>query len=159
MKKLIFTVAFTLIATSLPATAWADGKSNYPEGAHLFNSAAIPSKARSQNANHKFEVHVLKKPISELSIYLPEKVSLSKDIEVTDKTGQKIDAQTSIDSGKATIAFAQPVSPDTVIRVNLRGVRTSGFDQNWLYRVYSKKVGLTAEIPLGTAEVRTYSSN
>lgn len=159
MKKLISTIAFTLIATSLSATAWATGKSNYPEGTHLFNSAAIPSNARFQNANHKFEVHVLKKPISELSIYLPEKVNPSKDIEVTDGTGQKIDAQTSVDSGKATIAFAQPVSPDTVLKVNLRGIRTSGFEQNWLYRVYSKPVGLTAEIPLGTAEVRTYLSN
>ncbi len=144
MKKLISTVAFTLIATSLPATAWGTGKSDYPGGTHLFDSAAIPSNARFQNANHRFKVHVQKKPISELSIYLPEKVSLSKDIEVTDETGQKIDAQTSIDSGKATIAFAQPVSTDTVLRVNLRGIRTSGFEQNWLYRVYSKPVGLTA---------------
>jgi hypothetical protein len=159
MKKLISTVAFTLIATSLPATAWATGKSDYPGATHLFNSAAITSNARIQNANHRFKVHVQKTPISELSIYLPEEVSLSKDIEVTDGTGRKIDAQTSIDSGKATIAFAQPVSPDTVLKVNLRGVKTPGFDQNWLYRVYSKPVGLTAEIPLGTAEVRTYSSN
>jgi hypothetical protein len=159
MKKLISTVAFTLIATSLPATAWATGKSDYPGANHLFDSAAIPSNARIQNANHKFQVHVQKSPISELSIYLPEEVSLSKDIEVTDGTGQKIDAQTSVDSGKATIAFAQPVSPDTVIRVNLRGIRTSGVAQNLLYRVYSKKVGLNAETPLGTAEVRTYSSN
>jgi hypothetical protein len=159
MKKLISAVAFALIATSLPAIAWVNGKSNYPESTHLFDSAAIPSNARFQNANHRFKVHVQKKPISELSIYLPEKVSLSKDIEVTDETGQKIDAQTSVDSGKATIAFAQPVSPDTVLKVNLRSVKTPGFEQNWLYRVYSKPVGLTAEIPLGTAEVRTYSSN
>ncbi|HEY9771614.1 MAG TPA: DUF2808 domain-containing protein [Coleofasciculaceae cyanobacterium] len=159
MKKLISTVAFTLITTSLPATAWANGKSDYPEGTHLFDSAAIPSNARIQNANHKFKVHVQKTPISELSIYLPEKVNLSKDIEVTDGTGQKIDAQTSVDSGKAAIAFAQPVSSDTVLKVNLRGIRTSGFEQNWLYRVYSKPVELTAETPLGTAEVRTYLSN
>lgn len=159
MKKLISTVAFTLIAISLPATAWASGKSDYPDANHLFDSAAIPSNARIQNATHKFKVHVQKTPISELSIYLPEKVSLSKDIEVTDVTGQKIDAQASINSGKATIAFTQAVAPDTVLKVNLRGVRTTGFDQSLLYRVYSKPVGLTAEIPLGTAEVRTYSSN
>ncbi len=159
MKKLIYTVVFTLIAISLPATAWASGKSNYPDANHLFDSAAIPSNARIQNATHKFKVHVQKSPVSELSIYLPEEVSLAKDIEVTDVTGQKIDAQASINSGKVTIAFAQAVAPDTVLKVNLRGVRTPDIEQNWLYRVYSQKVGLNAETPLGTAEVRTYLSN
>ena len=159
MKKLISTVAFTLITISLPATAWASGKSDYPDANHLFDSAAIPSNARIQNANHRFKVHVQKSPISKLSIYLPEEVSLAKDIEVTDGTGQKIDAQASVDSGKATIAFAQAVAPDTVLKVNLRGVKTTGFQENWLYRVYSQKVGLNAETPLGTAEVGTYLSN
>jgi hypothetical protein len=157
MKKLLSTALLTLLAISLPLTAWASGKQGDGRGTHVFNSAAVPTNARVQGATHKFKVHVQDNPISELSIELPEDVSLSKDIEVTDRSGQKIDAQTSVNSGKATIAFAQPVSPNTVLTVNLRGVRTSSLDeQNFLYRVSGKPVNLTAEIPLGTAEVRTY---
>jgi Protein of unknown function (DUF2808) len=157
MKNLLSTVVLTLLAVSLPLTAWASGKPSDGRGIHVFDSAAVPTNARVQGATHKFKVHVQDNPISELSIELPEDVSFSKNIEVTDVSGQKIDVQASTNSGKATIAFVQPVPPNTVLTVNLRGVRTSGFDeQNFLYRVSGKPVGLTAEIPLGTAEVRTY---
>jgi hypothetical protein len=156
MKKLLSTALLTLLAVFLPLTAWASGKPGNGRGIHVFDSAAVPTNASVQGATHKFKVHVQDNPISELSIELPEDVSLSKNIEVTDANGQKIDAQASVNSGKATIVFAQPVPRNTVLTVNLRGVKTSGYEQNLLYRVSGKPVNLTAEIPLGTAEVRTY---
>lgn len=159
MKKLMYvSAALTLaIVSSVPA-AWAAGRSHefYGVGPHIFNSAANPNYARIQGATHYFQVHVEGRPLLELSIDLPEEVDVTKGIEVTNESGQKVDAQASVNDGKATIAFSQPVQPDTTLSINLRGVNTPGYSRHWIYQVYGRMVGLNATIPLGPARISTY---
>jgi hypothetical protein len=83
-------------------------------------------------------------------------VSIHRGIEVTNQSGEKIDAQVSVNDRQATVVFSQPVPPDTVLSINMQGVDTAGIDSTWQYRVYSKEVGLSAEIPLGSARIQTW---
>lgn len=156
MKKLIYATAFALVfASSVPA-AWATGKPEDTRFSHLVDTAAYPNNASSRNATHQFEVHVQGRALSEISIDLPEGVSIHRGIEVTNQSGEKIDTQVSVNDRQATVVFSQPVPPDTVLSINMQGVDTAGIDNTWQYRVYAKKVGLSAEIPLGSARIQTW---
>lgn len=158
MKKLIYTAVSILTIASLAPTALATGRPGDSKASHLMDSAAYPLSASFRGATHQFEIHVQGRPISELSIDLPEEVSIRRGIKVTDGSGKKVDAKVSVNGRKATAVFSQPVAPDTVLSVSLQGVETPGYGNTWTYRVYTKDAGLTAEIPLGTALIRTYEN-
>ncbi|WP_414574050.1 hypothetical protein [Nostoc sp. CCY 9925] len=75
MKKLIYTFTFTLVIGSSVPTAWTKNP-NDAKIFHLRNSATVPNNARTQDAIHKFDVHVQGKALSELTIDFPEGVSI-----------------------------------------------------------------------------------
>lgn len=158
MKRLIYATTLTLALTSLVPAAYADvGPREYQKATHFVHSGAHPTNARAANATHHFELHVADQPLSQLSIDLPNGLRISQGIEVTDQSGKKIDATVSIKDQKATIAFAQPVSPGTLLSIEMKGVRTHDLlGRNWLYQVYARNVGLTADFPLGPAQITTY---
>lgn len=156
MKKLIYATAFTLLlASNAPATV-AGGAMQNANIPHLVHSGAHPNKARFQGATHHFEVHVQGKALSSMTIDLPEDIRMRSGIEVTNQSGQKIESQVSVNNQKVTVVFSQPVSPDTTISIDLRGIRTPGYSHNWMYAVSGKMVGINAEIPLGTVLIQTY---
>jgi hypothetical protein len=156
MKRLIYATTLTLAIVSLAPVAQAFGSLRESTLPHLGKGSASPNYARAISATHYFAVHVQGKALSELSIDLPEGVSIPKKIEVKNQSGQKVDAKVSVNNRTATVVFAQPVPPETTLSVNMQGVNTPGYSKNWLYQVYGKMVGLTAEIPLGPAWVQTY---
>ncbi|BDI20847.1 hypothetical protein ANSO36C_66490 (plasmid) [Nostoc cf. commune SO-36] len=157
MKKLIYAVAFTLAFTSSVDAVFASGKLGDFSASHLMKSAAIPNTTYAIDATHKFEVHVQGKPLAGLTINLPEGVSIDKGIEVENQSGQKIPTTVSINEQKATVAFSQPIDPETKLSISMKGVNTTGYsDETWQYQVYAKKVGFTEEIPLGIAQIQTY---
>ncbi len=156
MKPLIYAATLTLAIVSLAPVAQAFGSlrdANFP---HLGNGGATLNNARVLNATHYFEIHVQGKALSELSIDLPEVVSMPKTIEVKNQSGQKIDAKVFFNNRTATVVFAQPISPETILSVNMQGVNTSGYSKTWVYQVYGKIVGLTSQIAMGPAWVQTY---
>ncbi|MDM9384574.1 DUF2808 domain-containing protein [Chlorogloeopsis sp. ULAP01] len=160
MKKLIYVGTFTLAIASLFSPAWASGKPGNFNASHLVKTAAYPNDTTAVDATHKFEVHVQGEPLAELRIDLPEGVRINDGIEVKNQSGEKVSTTVSINDGKATLAFSQPVKPETKLSVFMRGVNTPryepGYTATWQYRVYAKKVGLNGEIPLGLAQIQTY---
>jgi hypothetical protein len=82
-------------------------------------------------------------------------VSIGRGIEVTNQSGQKIDAQLSVNGTKATVVFSQPVAPDTMLAIEIQGVHTPYIDHTWQYQVYARLVEVNAEIPLGLARIQT----
>jgi hypothetical protein len=156
MKKVIYAATFTLIIASSIPTAWATRKPGDAKFSHLVDSAAYPDVASVRGATHEIEIHVHGGNLSELSIDLPEDMSIRKGIEVTNQSDKKIEANVSVNNRKATVVFSQPVAPETIVSIAMKGVETPGYDNIWQYRVYAKKVGITAEIPLGTARIHTY---
>ncbi|AFZ10435.1 DUF2808 domain-containing protein [Microcoleus sp. F8-D3] len=156
MKKLIYAATFTvMLASNAPATI-AGGAMRNANISHLVHSGAHPNSARFQGATHHFEVHVQGISLSALAIDLPEDVKMRSGIEVTNQSGQKIESQVSVNNRKATVVFAQPVSPDTTISIDLRGIHTPGYSRNWGYALTGKMVGINADIPLGTVLIQTY---
>ena len=156
MKKLVYATAFTfLLASNAPATL-AGGAMRNANISHLIHSGAHPNSARFQGATHHFEVHVQGKSLSALAIDLPEDVKMRSGIDVTNQSGQKIESQVSVNNRKATVVFSQPVSPDTTISIDMRGIHTPGYSHKWRYTIAGKMVGINADIPLGTVLIQTY---
>ena len=158
MKRLLCAATSTLALTSLTLTAYAaESPREYQKATHLVHSGAHPNTVRTLNATHHFKLYVEGNALSQLSIDLPEGVRISRGIEVTDKAGKKVDETFSINDRKVTLAFAQPVSPGTLLSVEMKGMRTSDYlGRTWLYPIYGKDVGMTEEIPLGTVQIQTY---
>ena len=156
MKKLTYAAAFTfLLASNAPATV-AGGAMQNANISHIIHSDAHPNKARFQGATHHFEVHVQGKALSVLTINLPEDIKMRGGIEVTNQSGQKIESQVSVNNQKVTVVFSQPVSPNTTISIDMRGIHTPGYSRNWMYAISGKMVGINAEVPLGTVLIQTY---
>lgn len=157
MQKLIYAATFTFMLVSSIPSAYAGGSSRSDAKVpHILESGAYPNSASTPYATHHFTIHVQGKSLSELSIDLPEYVSILQGIEVTNQSGQKIDAKVSVNNRIATIVFSKSVQPDTTLSIEMKGVNTLGIDNTWHYRVYGKMVGINEEIPLGTARIQTY---
>jgi hypothetical protein len=108
------------------------------------------------NVTHHFEVHVKGQPISALSVELPEFIRIGDSIEVTDGSNQKIDAKVAIEDKKATLAFAQPVAPDTTLSIKMKGIDAKSYIQKiLLYRVNTTVADMNQEMSIGVARIST----
>ncbi|MFB2920645.1 DUF2808 domain-containing protein [Aerosakkonema funiforme] len=155
MKKLIYTTAFTLMLTAWIPVAYAAGSSRDFKASSIVHSAAHATGTRNLDATHHLEIDVQGSALSELSIDLPEEVSIHRGIKVKNQSGQRIPATVSIADKKATLVFAQPVPPQTTLSIEIQGVYTPFYRHLWQYTIYAKMVGIDAEIPLGIAQIRT----
>jgi hypothetical protein len=156
MKPIICTTVIFLTLASF-ASAHANGAldSKVP---HLSHSAANPSNARVPFSSYHVGIHVSGYPLSRLTVELPKAFTVSKDITVRDKTGQKIEAAISVEAGKAKFIFAQPVAPETRLELVFNAVKTSTqVSHVWLLPVSGQRADTSTEIQLGTAEIRTYN--
>lgn len=158
MKTLIYSAAVVLaIASSVSAATTSRMSQENQSPTSIVHSGAHPNSVHVLNATHHFDLYVGGDALSQLLIGLPEGIRVSNGINVTNQAGQKIDATVSIKDTKATIAFAQPVPIGTTLSVYIQGVETSDYlGRTWLYPIYGRSVGTSAEIPLGTAQIQTY---
>jgi hypothetical protein len=156
MKKLIYSTVFSLFLASIATIALAEDRHGNDKTSHIINTGAHPRKLRSMNVTHHFEVHVKGQPISALSIDLPESIGIGDGIEVTDGSNQKIDAKITIENQKATLAFAQPVAPDTNLSIKIRGINAKRYIQKiLLYRVNTTMADMNQEMSIGVARINT----
>ncbi len=159
MKKLIYTTAFTFALIASVPTAWAGGVAGDAKVPHIVRSAINPNSNPYQSAHFYFTVHVAGRSLSQLVINSPERIRLSKSIELTDQSGRKLDATVSLEGGKAIISFTQPVAPETILEIDMKEIRLPGYSQTWFFTVSSKLEGLNAEIPLGAVRFNPPSSD
>jgi len=152
MKRLSYAIAFTLaLAISGPAVRAMEANAT-----HLHSSTALPRKARVPFATYRLRVHVENTSLTQLSINLPETLTIKRGLNVVDQTGQVINATFTVKNNSAIIDFAQPVAPGTILRVDLNGISTSDYlGRTWLLPVSSRSVGMKSDIPLGTARIQT----
>ncbi|MCL1473670.1 DUF2808 domain-containing protein [Argonema antarcticum] len=155
MKKLIYASTFTLMLASWIPIAYAAGSSRDFKASRIVHSAVHATGTRNLDATHHLEIDVQGSALSELSIDLPEEVSIHRGIKVTNQSGQKIPATVSIGDKKATLVFSQPVPPQTTLSIEIQGVYTPRYRHFWQYMVYGKMVGIDAQIPLGIAQMQT----
>lgn len=157
MRTLIFWSTLTLLFSSSVPTAWATEALPNVKASPIVHSWAHPDGVRVPNATHHFELQIEGNTLSQISIDIPEGIRVTQGIETTTKSGQKIEATVSISNRSATIAFAQPVPPGTILSVFMKGIRTSDYlGHTWFYPVKGRSVGMTSDIPLGTVRIQTY---
>lgn len=165
MKKLIYVAAQTLaipsgivsLQASSATPVYAGGVLRDAKAPHLVHSNAHPNNPHVQNASHHFKVHIQGRNLSQLFVDVPEGTRLSDRIVVTDESGKKVDAKTSIDDKRVTIAFAQPVPSGKTISVSMKGISTRFLSQGhvWLYSIYGRSVGMTEDVRIGLARIQT----
>lgn len=160
MNKFITVTAFVLTVLSLTPAAQASGRVDGTPIPHILSGAANPNNSRFSRGDYSLKVHVAGKPLSQLQIDAPTGFRLSKQIQVTDRTGKPLDAEISLNDQRVVLAFAQPVSPDTVINIDLKNVQKPAYlledGSVWYLAVSSKLVGLNGSISLGQARIQTY---
>ncbi|HEY9853842.1 MAG TPA: DUF2808 domain-containing protein [Leptolyngbyaceae cyanobacterium] len=155
MRTLIYTAAIALaLAASIPpdnASARTEG------GLHLEGAVQFPQN-RSRIVRHTIRFHIPQgsSPLSQLNIDVPEGLRISDNIALTDKSGQKINANISIMGNKIIVDFPQPIAPESKLELDLNNIRRRGVSNAWIYRVSAKLVGLEADVPIGIARIRVY---
>jgi len=122
---------------------------------HLTSSGADQNNPRhSHIGNYFIRVHVSGRSVNQLTITAPTNVQLSESITVTDPSGKPINASVILNGQTATLAFTQPVSPDTTLEIDLKNVETPFDPPTWFFSVSSQLSGLDKEIALGLARIQ-----
>ncbi len=155
MKRLISLAAVTLSILALVPAAGADELPGGIKVTHLGGSGARPDRAYVLSATHYFEVHVDGKSLAQLSVVLPQGINVRNGIVVTDQSGQKLDATSSVNNRKVIVDFAQPVSAGTNLLVSIEDVK-SPFPRRrriLLYPIYVRSLGMAEQVPLGLARI------
>ena len=157
MKKLTYAASFMLAIVLVTPTAQAAGPLD-AKVPHLTSSGADPNNPRYPHigniGNYFIRVHVSGRSVKQLTITAPANVQLSESITVTDPSGKPINASVILNGQTATLAFTQPVSPDTTLEIDLKNVETPFDPPTWFFSVSSQLSGLDKEIALGLARIQ-----
>ncbi|MGB3238931.1 MAG: DUF2808 domain-containing protein [Geitlerinemataceae cyanobacterium] len=157
LKKIAWAISSLVMGLlALPVDrAFADGTST-----HLSRATALPRTSQlmySGFVNNYINFHVHDRSLSQISIELPPNVTLNKGIEITNESGQPIEANISTIDRQIQIVFAAPVPPETQFEIVMKGMKSRSLSgRTWLYPISIRSEGLNAEIPLETARIATY---
>ena len=152
MKKLIHAVALSLTIALFSSTAY--GKSTIP---YVAGAVQFPqTKAKVVRDSFRLQIPKDSVALSQLTITVPNGLTIKNNFDVLDQSGQKIDTNITVNSKTITIAFPQQVAPGTEINIDLNRVLISGTSNAWLYPVSVRLVGLNADIPVGVFRLRLY---
>ena len=161
MKGLIFGSLSALILTT-SATAFATPVKYHQSNSdtHTLSQVAfnfnVPHITNSgvKNDTHFIKVAIEGMSLQNLIISLPSQMERFNGVRIIDQSGGEIAAKTEISKERLLITFDQPVAPGSSLEVELRGVQRKSLGGNiLLYGVSGQRVGLTGEIPIGTARI------
>lgn len=154
---LIYAATFTLIAAALIPANSATARTDKGNSPHVDSAVQFP-QTKWRIVRHTIRLHVPQKSsaVSQVILDVPVGLTVSNNIILSDSSGQKINANVSINGRKVTLAFPQPIAPETKLDIDLNNVKVSGVSNAWLYRVSALFVGLDRELPLGVAHFKVY---
>lgn len=117
-------------------------------------NAPIITDSGVRGSNHFIRVAVLGMSLQDLMIALPEQMEKFEGVRVTDESGKEVPAKITVNQENVAINFAQPVTPNTDLKIELTNVqmRNPG-GETLLYGLTAQRVGLRGQIPIGTALV------
>lgn len=160
-KPLSYAAAFTLATAALISLGYASARADDGGITHIDGNVQFPP-TRWRLVRHTFRLHVPQnsKAITQLLIKVPDTVSVSndiKDIDVLDKSKQKLNTKVSVKNRTILLAFSEPVAPNTEFNIDLKNVKLrQTFGTGHVYGFSAKVVGNEAEIPVGIAWFRNY---
>lgn len=155
VRTLIYAAAFSLVAAALIPANYANARAGkFP---HVDSTTEFP-QSKWRIVRHTIRLHIPQesKALSQLSIDVPAGLTASNDIRVSDQSGRKINTNVSVNGRKLTLAFPQPIAPETRLNIAMNRVIISGTSNAWLYHVSAKLVGNNADSFIGVAQFRVY---
>mgnify|MGYP001793537721 CR=1 FL=1 len=158
MKRILFYTTATLtlavsIGTSIiqPVTA----ASNF---ARITNFSEFPKNIRHWSTlRHTFKIAISEQSnaVSQIVIEAPDNIVLKDNIDVSNQSGEKINAEIATNDKKTTLTFSEPVAPGTKLTIEMNQVRklraTTG---EMLYKVYANYLNSNQSVPVGIARLR-----
>ncbi|MCC5597741.1 DUF2808 domain-containing protein [Nostoc favosum] len=157
MKKFIFTTAISLTLTASFSAVYASQIPANKSFPHILSTVQFPQiKWGTVRHTFKLEIPQNSSAITQINIDVPPGLSVKNNFSISDQSGRKIQANTTVNDRKITIAFAQLVAPANILNIDMNRVNRTGTSNAWLYRVSAKFVGSDAEIPVGVAQFRIY---
>lgn len=159
MRKALALIPVLTLATVLSTTVYrANARDDNGTYSHLDAHHNFPP-TRADRVRHTFEVHVPKnsKPLTQVIIQVPEVVKWSRkaeDVVVTDGTGKKINPNVTIENKNIVLTFAETVTPNTNLEIDIENVRRVTQGNGPVYRLLAKFEGNETPMHIGTARFR-----
>lgn len=156
-KILTYVATFTLVIAPFNSATYGSTPKATGRVPHIYGSVQFPQN-RWRLVRHSFKLVVPQesKALSQLIITVPNGLTVTDNIIVSDQSGQKIDTSISVSSNKIIIGFPCSVVPKTRLKVAMNNVKISGRTNAWLYKISTRLTGLNADIPIGIARFRVY---
>lgn len=156
-KILIFTTALTLVVAPFDSATYGSTPTATGRVPHIYGSVQFPQN-RWRIVRHSFRLVIPQesKALAQLSISVPENLTVRDNINVSDQAGRKIDTDISINGSKIILTFSKPIVPGTRLKIAMNKVKISGRSNSWLYRISTRLVGIDADLPIGIARFRAY---
>jgi len=153
MKKQFFAVTF-ILSLAFASTAQAGGIPPNLKFTHIVSSGASPNRLNARNATYQFELHVVGKALSSISIELPPEIKANGEVDVTAQAGIQPKASVSLNGNKETITFSELIPPETTLIFYLHGVNNSGFQRIHLLPISGKLDGINQDLSFGMVRIQ-----
>lgn len=151
-------IAGGLFLASFSAPAWAVTTIQDAPAPYLTTSRSVPRNARAPFAKYQLGLNVAGYKVSQITIGIPELMTVGK-VSVRGADGQVIEASTTVEDRTAVIKFAQPISPNTQLKIELSSVRTlSMVNRVWLLPIAVRKAESANDLSIGMARIHTYNN-
>ncbi len=159
MKRILFYTTATLTLAVSIGTIIAQPVIAANNSARITSFSEFPKHIRHWSTpRHTFKIAISEQSnaVSQIVIEAPDNIVLDNNIDVSNKSGEKINAEIAIDDKKkATLTFSEPVAPGTKLTIEMNKVRKLRATRGeMLYKVYANYVNSNQPVPVGIARLR-----
>ncbi len=158
MKRILFYTTATLTLAISISTSIAQPVTAASNFARITNFSEFPKGIRHWSTlRHTLKITISQQSnaVSKIVIEVPDNIALEDNIDVSNQSGEKINAEIATNDKKATLTFSEPVAPGTKLTIEMNKVRklraTTG---EMLYKVFANFVDSNQAIPIGIARLR-----
>ncbi|MEB3178114.1 MAG: hypothetical protein VKL59_03595 [Nostocaceae cyanobacterium] len=157
-KTLMFAATITCLTLALIPAGYTSAREDNGKFPHIDSNGQFPPIRWVTNVRHTIQVHIPQNSsaISQLHLEVPYGLTVKDDIQVSTKSGQTIQTNTSINGSKVVVTFLEPVTPGTKLIVELNHVKRTKITVPYSYRLSANIVGSNVAIPIGVAYFRMY---
>ncbi|MEA5594087.1 DUF2808 domain-containing protein [Rivularia sp. UHCC 0363] len=159
MKKILISAAAILTIAVPIGNAIAQPTKVTSNFARITNFSEFPKGIRHMSTlRHTLKITISEQSngVSKIMIEAPDNIKLNDNIDVSNQSGEKINAEINIDDKKkATLTFSEPVPPGTKLTIEMNKVRKLRATRGeMLYKVFANFVDSNQAVPVGIARLR-----
>lgn len=159
MKKLLFYIIITFTISVSIGTLTPKATTAASNFARITNFSEFPEGVRHWSIlRHTLKIIISQQSngVKQIIIEAPDNIILRDNIDVSNKSGEKINTSVAIiNDKKAVLKFPEPVAPGTRLTIEMNKVKKLRATRGeMLYKVFANFVGSDRAIPVGIARLR-----